>query len=152
MRTLWANLLISGSNPGISWSKASIKVTYKNAFITHYIPSAYRAYKFYNDIISSFFILFLVSIKKNLKNKRNCMRTEFGHHRSCKLLESFSWTKYNRWWGKDFISEKRYLTSKSCIYITEFKANITTSNNCYPIRHCLQFECMVTSDHSLPWR
>lgn len=147
MRTLWANLLISGSNPGISWSKASTKVTYKNAFITHYIPSAYRAYKFYNDIISSFFILFLVSIKKIWRIKGILWEQSLGI-----ILESFSWTKYNRWRGKDFISEKRYLTSKSCIYITEFKANITTSNNCYPIRHCLQFECMVTSDHSLPWR
>ena len=46
----------------------------------------------------------------------------------------------------------RYLTPKCSIYITEFKTNITTSYNCNPIRNRFQFECMVTSNYSLPCR
>jgi len=50
------------------------------------------------------------------------------------------------------ITKMCHLTSKCCINVTEFKANIPTPYNCYPIRNRFQFECMVTGNHSLPWR
>lgn len=50
------------------------------------------------------------------------------------------------------ITNMGHLTSKCRIYITEFKANIPTPYNCYPIGNRFQFECMVTGNHSLPWK
>lgn len=50
------------------------------------------------------------------------------------------------------MKNKIYLTSKRCVYITEFKANITTSYNSYPIWNEFQLERMITGDYSLPCR
>lgn len=45
-----------------------------------------------------------------------------------------------------------HLTSKCCIHITKFKANITTSHYSYPLGNKFQFECMITGNHSLTYK